>query len=378
MKKIAFITHSFHQKTRSAHIYADEFFDKDSYLSDYFYIDDWSPDSAGPDQIIEGYDIVVIVQLMSLNILKKIKCDNIVFIPMYDFSHSWDAFKWLECVNLKILTPIKKIHDLLCGMGLNSFYFKYYPEVGEWLPGDPAAVFLWQRISTISLRTTLHLLKNFHIDRLFLHRVVDPGFEFFLPSPRIVRKYNIQLSEWFEKKEQYLDIVKKSGLYIAPRLSEGGASAFIDAMKMGKVVVAHNDAAMNEYIIHNETGLLYDAHAVRPLDPDTVDLPAIQKNAWESVSLGRRAFRDSVPNILDFIESKNKSLMSGKLYSALSHLRHEKETLIDSLENAVFNAVNIRWYTLWGLVRKERLVRIYHRLRRRFRSLVLYVQYRIG
>ena len=163
MKKVAFITHSFHKKSKSVNILAEEIFNKEIFLTDFFYIDDWTLSPTGLNEDIIGYDIVVIIQLISLDIISKIKCKNIVFLPMYDFSYSWDIFKWLECINLKILSSTKKLHDKLCDIGLNSYYFKYYPEPLEYIPGDLKKLFLWQRVNDINIKTTLQLLNNFPI-----------------------------------------------------------------------------------------------------------------------------------------------------------------------------------------------------------------------
>lgn len=305
MKKVAFLTHSFHKKTKSANIYAEEIFDKKNFLVDYYYIEFTELGLALYDGVIEGYDVVVIVQLISLEILSKIKCDNIIFIPMYDMSVSWDALKWLECASLKILSPTKQLHDSLCQLGLNSFHIKYYPEPDDFMPGDLTKIFLWQRVNVINIKTTLKLLTYYPVKQIHLHKAIDPYHVFVEPSLEEFEKYNIVFSDWFEERQQYLDIIKETGIYIAPRIMEGGASAFIDAMKMGKIVIAHNDAAMNEYIVHNETGFLYDVNNVEPINFDTIDLALIQKNAYQSVREGRLAWRKSIPGILNFIATKS-------------------------------------------------------------------------
>lgn len=361
MKKIAFITHSYHKKTHSVNIYAEEMFNKKNYLVDYFYIEDWTLNACGLNHDIEGYDVVVILQTISLEILRKVKCENIVFMPMYDFSCDWDTFKWLECFNLKILCMTKALHNKLTEIGLNSFYAKYYPEPLDYLPGDPKKIFLWQRINDINITTTLKLLSNFPIDSVHIHKAVDPYHRFIEPSSKIVKEYNIKFSEWFEKKQEYTDILKDVGIYIAPRLMEGGAAAFIDAMRMGKVVIANNAAAMNEYITHNETGLLYDAANVQPIDFSSIDFNRIQKNAYESVKAGRLAWRRSIPEILNFFESKKNVVLQTRTLNAIhesrEHLNKELVNLSKKIQKVEMELMNSRWHhfgklTLEGKIRK--------------------------
>ncbi|MDP3561822.1 MAG: glycosyltransferase [Legionellaceae bacterium] len=362
MKKIACITHSFHQKTKSAHLYPEEIFGKTDYSIDYYYVDDWSLHSVGLHEPIIGYDIVIIVQLISLEILNKIQCDHIVFIPMYDFSCTWDAFKWFECTQINILSPTKKIHDIACQMGLNSHYIQYYPAPAEYLPGDLKKVFLWQRINDININTVLQLLNPFPIDQIYLHHVPDPGHIAIEPSHEDILKYNITISTWFENKNDYLDILDGAGIYMAPRLKEGGGSAFIDAMKKGKVVIAHNDGAMNDYITHNETGLLYDAHNPQALNVEPQDFVRIQQNAYQSVLDGRVRWQKSIPQIIDFMYQKRPSISDQSLLAARNYremLRQEHDVLKQKLEHAEHILQHDRWYNFGQLSHIEKMKKLF-------------------
>ncbi len=365
MKKIAVVTHSFHQKSKSINILVDEIFSKENFSIDYIYIDEWTTDPIGPNENIQGYDIVVVVQLISLEILSKIKCDNVIFIPMYDLSHSWDIFKWLDCLNLKILSLTKTMHIKLCALGFNSYYIKYYPEPAEFIPGDTDKLFLWQRTNKINIKTTLQLLNRFPISNIHLHKSIDPYQTFIEPSAEEIKKYNIVLSDWFADKNDYLDIIKKAGLYMAPRLLEGGAAAFIDGMKMGKVVIANNDAAMNEYIIHNETGLLYDANDIQPFDFAAIDLARIQKNAYASIKEGHAAWRKSIPDILEFIHSNAKTDVY-TLYKTLTHVRtaqyslkQDNLELTQKLQQTELIIKDSKWHNFGKLSSKEKVLKAF-------------------
>lgn len=371
MKKVALLTHPYHKKTKSANILAEEIFDKKDFLVDYYYIQFTESSSLIFDEVIEGYDIVILMQLISPEILSKISCDNIVFIPMYDMSVSWNVYKWLECANLKILSFTKKMHGVLSQLGLNSYYIKYYPEPDEFMPGDPKNIFLWQRINSINIHTTLKLLSNHTIKQIHLHKAIDPYHTFKEPSKEEIERYNIVFSGWFKDRNKYLEIIKNTGVYMAPRTMEGGASAFIDAMKKGKIVIAHNDAAMNEYIIHNETGFLYDINNIEPIHFDSIDLIKMQKNAYQSIREGRDAWRKSIPDILNFIATDNSIYIPDAIVKAVQEqsfeqnynvLLQEKVRLEEQLTSTVqaFNQLQEDpWYQFGKLSKKDKFLNFF-------------------
>jgi glycosyltransferase involved in cell wall biosynthesis len=47
-------------------------------------------------------------------------------------------------------------------------------------------------------------------------------------------------------------------VFVAPRRFEGIGLSFLEAMARGQVVIAENNATMNEYIVHDVNGLLYE------------------------------------------------------------------------------------------------------------------------
>lgn len=355
MKDVAVVTHSFHQKSRSACMLAEQILGGEGFNIHYYYVDDWTTHTTGLQEDIVGYDVVLMIQLISIPLLNRIKCNNIVFMPMYDYSYTWDVFKWLECINLKILSPIKKMHQYLSDLGFNSHYFKYYPEPESFSPGDLKRVFLWQRINHINIHTTVQLLKSLPIQHIHLHQAVDPGHLFQAPTSQEISRYKITFSHWLEDQHDYLELIKPSGIYIAPRLMEGGGAAFTDAMKMGKVVIAHHDSAMNDYITHGETGFLYDAHEIKPIDVDAMDLSQIQKNAYENVQEGRKAFLNARGNLLDFIVSPPKTLLSHHLLHTIQKTRTTLQQKEDKLVQVEQLLQHDRWYRLGQLSWKGKL-----------------------
>jgi hypothetical protein len=373
-KKIACITHSFHAKTKSANIYMDELFGSAQHTVDYYYISDWalSPEAYDLKEDLIGYDVVFIIQLISIKILQKIKCDRIIFIPMYDFSLSWNVFKWLECVGVKILSPSRKLHDIASQYGLHSHYIKYYPKPLAFCPGDVRKIFLWQRTNTININMVLEVLRAFQIDRAYIQNTVDPDYASITPNEESIARCQFTYLGWFEDKQKYWDLMREIGLYIAPRMQEGGASAFIDAMSMGKVVLAHDDATMNEYITHGQTGLLYNASSPQPLDIESFDLAEIQENAYQSVHDGWVSWRNSIPEIMAFIEGGNINhvphSIDTPLYKMQTALCQEYATLETTLETKHHHLMEAfqkleaiqddMWYQFGRLSKKRKVLKL--------------------
>ena len=77
----------------------------------------------------------------------------------------------------------------------------------------------------------------------------------------------------------------------------------IEAMTMGKVVVAPDHPTTNEYISHQKNGLLYDIHDLKPLNFSSAKTIAIQ--AREDSLLGFENWKRESKELLDFIDLQN-------------------------------------------------------------------------
>ena len=74
-----------------------------------------------------------------------------------------------------------------------------------------------------------------------------------LPAELEVEK----ISGWLSA-EELARRIRDADFYLAPRLQEGIGFSFLEAMALGKPILGHNDATMNEYVIEGETGHLFD------------------------------------------------------------------------------------------------------------------------
>ena len=310
MKKIALITHSYHKFTKSGQIYADEIFgDKSKFKIDYFFNDEWNGNSKFEkfNSKIDGYDLVLIVQLISSTLLKNINCKNIVFVPMYDHSRNWGMNEWLHVKGLKILSPSTGIYKALRKFGLNSLKIKYYPEPDEYREQDFSKIFFWNRVQTLDYKMILTLFKKYKFTNLNIHNNHDPNHTPIQPSFTEINDYNITFSDWFEHRRDYLKFLDSFGIYIAPRPFEGDGAAFIDSMKKGKIVIAPNNHPYTDYIDQYTNGILYNLSDPEEIEFKNLDLKEISFQAHNSVVEGRKNWVNSLPEIHDYIFNNESS-----------------------------------------------------------------------
>lgn len=300
MKKIVFIAHSYHKKTHSYDFifsYLKEFYDVDIVFDEYWETGkqiDWA-------SFDESYNAVVIFQMFpSEKNLSLITNKNIVYIPMYDHVAKWKFEDWLLCKNIKIVSFSSTLHKKLICWGFNSVSVKYFVEPNDFCPGNTNEVFFWQRKTKLNINTVKKILgdENF---KIHIHKAVDPGSEFILPSKADEQKYNITYSEWFESKNEAREVMKNKGIYISPRFTEGIGMSFLEAMAMGKLVIANNRATMNEYIVNGKTGYLCNLKYPRKLKLENIE--QIQKNTYEYAKEGYKNWLVQREEIVKLIET---------------------------------------------------------------------------
>lgn len=215
---------------------------------------------------------------------KLITYRHAAFFPMADGAPSiHKPEKWYPYRRFNIISFSKALYKQLREAGYQAHYFQYYPQparIDEW--GNPDSVFLWARREAINIDTVQRLLESGDAKHVHVHKVPDPGETFAEPHPKC--KLRFTYSTWFADREDLDQVIQSSACYMAPRPREGIGMSFLEAMAMGRCVIAPNTTTMNEYIKHGVNGLLYDLDKPQPLG--TFDTRKIQKNAAESIHHG--------------------------------------------------------------------------------------------
>ena len=298
-KRMLFVDHAFHAHTRSADFITDLL--AEEYIIDLVYLDPeniHTSDSFG-SVIQKRYDCVIIWQLMpSLNWLKKfVSWDKISFFPMYDAIPPLINPIWQEYRSTKIISFSKTLQKALCARGFDAKYIQYFPEpqsVSEL--GTVDSVFYWQRVHNLPFQSIIDTIKN-DISKIHIHTSLDPHH----CAVNITTDKPITHSTWFDTKEEMYQKILESAIYIAPRLSEGIGMSFLEAMAMGRCVIAPNYPTMNEYIKNGKTGFLYDLDTISNLK--IKDVRKIQENTLDYMKKGYRSWIKNRKKILKWIQS---------------------------------------------------------------------------
>lgn len=300
MKKLLYIGHAYHNKTKST-AFLKEMFRRD-FDVDIFDFDPYADDMQTHFLPLKGkrYDVVVIFQIMpELDKLRQyLSFQHCAFFPMYDGVPSRDNPIWYQYRDVNIINFSKTLHDELKSLGFSSYYFQFFPKpikVTNW--GNEKSVFFWQRINNINIDTVGKLIDLGKMKHIHMHHAIDPGHEFMEPLESIAKKTTH--STWFDTREDMQKQMQKSAVYIAPRMYEGIGMSFLEAMAMGRCVIAPNYPTMNEYIVNGENGILYDLNNPQPVDLS--DIRAIQKRAEKYIQAGYKQWSAEKSKIVDLL-----------------------------------------------------------------------------
>ena len=320
MKKALFIGHSYHLKTKSS-IFLLEILQRDYDITE-AYIDPMFPISYEKLKVDRGchFDLLVIWQVMPHieELQKLITWDFSVFFPMYDHYKGMNGFYdevWKGYTNFTIICFSKALYKDAIRAGFDAKYIQYYPKprpFSQW--GDEKGIFFWQRISSLNIGTLVKAVQNLQINHLHFHKAIDPGHKI-LPITAYGKEVqtfmqNIQTSDsvWFKDKSRLIDEICKYSLYMAPRYYEGIGMSFLDAMALGRCVIAPDTPTMNEYITNGVNGLLFpwDEFLGIPEAITSTQLPIreLQANAIRSIQDGYTQWEERKYDILRWCKQK--------------------------------------------------------------------------
>ena len=298
--KLLFIDHECHKKTRSAEFFLDvvrKAFDVEEHYYSHYY-------QTGAWKVAKDCDVAVIWEFPISRWKFFFHGKRNVFVPMYD--NEWASYwqwKRIAWSGMGVISFSDKVtaHARRCGVK-NILDVRYFPDpaVLSQEKGDPKRVFLWERGE---------------IDRSIAEILFPPSEGYVL---------DIKGAGELLDRDAYLERMSKCGIVIAPRRKEGIGMAFLEAMAMGKCVVAHDDATMNEYIKDGENGVLFNA-----CDPRTISNASVMRvlgnvgksavelrTRWMTESNSVSAFVESLPPCRPSLVNRLKMALSYPLYIA--------------------------------------------------------------
>lgn len=309
-QKLAFIDHSFHRESRATDFLV-------ALLNKRFQVDvSWDEGwRQGPrvnlEKIAEqGYNPVVFFQVAHYPAkeLRFLQDRDVVVFPMFDYRPAlFDEFlrRCGQLGRVKFVNFCRTQHEKLSRLGFASRHFQYFPsplpEAGIKSDARGLTGFFWQRTGRLSWKHIRALIGPADFRHIHLHLAPDPpGCEPVLPDAKEMARFGISISRgWSLQKEDYLALVKEADVFFAPRVSEGIGMSFLEALAMGKCVVAADRPTMNEYLAHGRNGLLFNPNRPVPLDFSRVE--EIAARGRISLLEGHERWLDAQEELLDFI-----------------------------------------------------------------------------
>lgn len=305
MKRILYIDHIYHIKTRSSNFFLDII--KNSFDVVCVYQD---PEKTLDLTIIanaQNIDGVIIWQLDYLAPIFLAMGIPTTVIPMYDGSANMPALHWLSARGAQFINFSITLHERIRLTGGRSLLVKYFPEpMAQRKPEDFTTLrgFFWQRQpeSGINVEMVDKLIGD-ELSSLHMHDVSDSGkADTSLTQLIASSRYKITASKWFSSPTDYQNVLQRCNVFFSPRPSEGIGMAFLEAMASGMCVIGHDLPTHNEYIANWINGVLF--HKDLDQRANIKKMAAeLGSSAWHTVRDGRREWLKSIPRIIEAIKS---------------------------------------------------------------------------
>jgi hypothetical protein len=312
--KLAFIDHSFHKKTKASD------FLRDILIADFEIVDIWDESWMGKKPVTakyinqQGFDYVLFFQsLTPITELRNIEAE-IIWVPMYDDVIFHTKLFWLSLtiLNVKIISFSKTLSERMRKINPEVLSLQYFLDPISFAATETSNepnVFFWQR-TNFGFNDVKKLLGNKQINQFILKLDTDPGYKEIEPSSNDIEKYSIKIIRGNLEKSDYMEMIRSSNVFIAPRKYEGIGMSFLEAMTLGLAVIATDNPTMNEYIIHNKTGFLFSSAK----SIDISDFKIIGENARSYCENGFKEWEKDKNGIIPFIKNKHMQARNGNLF----------------------------------------------------------------
>lgn len=299
-KKALYIGHSYHKKTQSTEFLKELL--EESYDVDYCSFDPYTGEYHEDTFICaKGYDYLICFQVMPVRIFldQKYSYKKGVLFPMYDAAVELADEGWNEFKDFLIISFSKKLCLKLSGLGIECKYIQFFPQpFPQYEKGEEDSVFFWQRRENINLDTLNCVLAGNEIKHIKLHIAMDPE-QVYTPCDNALKAEIIE-TKWFGEKELLLKEMESCSLYMASRRYEGIGMSFLEAMAMGRCVIAPNEGTMDEYIQDGVNGYLYDWENKQSIFLSNI--PKLQERAYQTIVEGYQKWCQERKNIVKWID----------------------------------------------------------------------------
>tara|TARA_B100000963_G_scaffold361633_1_gene398289 strand:- start:2196 stop:3233 length:1038 start_codon:yes stop_codon:yes gene_type:complete len=317
-KRLAYIDYWSHKHTRSGDFLRE-------LLSEKFEITDfwWKEKEKIPFNEINEYEYIFFFHVFfPYQIMKKFKNKKIMWAPMYDalnFKNSFfEAIFWkqMSSLGIKILKFSNKISKSIGKEKIESLNLNYFlkPEFGSQTDEySKLNIFFWDR-GRIKIDEWLKLFNKNEINKIVYFPKPDPGEH--INNEQYIKikdEYNFELIEKkFMPKNEFINLMKKCNVFIAPRKKEGIGIAMVEAISRGIYVVGYNDSTMNEYIKDNKIGFIFDENTRDKLNSEYIikNYEYRKKNSEKSYNI----WKIEKEKIISLLEKENMKINKISFY----------------------------------------------------------------
>lgn len=235
-----------------------------------------------PPEEVAAADVIVFWEFLPSRFALGVPGKRCLFVPMFD--NEWGS-KWLwrrlAHAGMSVISFCRAVsrHAKACGIQtLLDVQFAFDPSKFENMHGNPRVALFWDR------------------------GVIDPGKVRTMFAPGTLDKLIVY--NQFVPREEYLEMIREVGVYVAPRFAEGIGMSFLEPLAMGKCVIAHDAPTMNEYIRDGENGILCDLHAPRQITAR--ELNTVHGRATQSAAALYERWLKDEQLILEFVDEVTK------------------------------------------------------------------------
>lgn len=302
MKKVLFVDHQFHNKTRSADFFVDILCS--AFHVQHYYLEPERFPDEGVLNAAAHADIVILWQMDFLAPVFSAMGKPVIVAPMFDGSGGMPELHWLFARKARFFNFSIVLNERIRMAGCKTMLLRYFPEPADEakLPRfDKFNAFFWQRRPDHGMDFRLiDTLLGDDLDSLHLHNAPDISGDYIPTVPNETR-YSFTQSTWFKDKAGYAACLEQANVFVAPRVAEGIGMALLEAMAAGKLVLAHSAPTNSEYIHNWFNGILFDKNAPSPI-PIREHASQLARAGWRTVVEGRKQWIASQPAIIDWVD----------------------------------------------------------------------------
>lgn len=188
---------------------------------------------------------------------------------MYDNLNLSDNYwKKIKYLNIRILSFSKPVKNLSKKYNCDHIDLKYALNIlkGKTVNKKKVKIFFWFR-NNFFTKDWIKFFNKDKVDEIIYFKCPDPGKKAEKIKADDLKNFNFKIiNKDFLPKKTYLNLIRNCDVFVSPRKQEGIGMSFLEALSMGKYIVANNDSTMNEYINNNKIGFLIDQNTKKKIN----------------------------------------------------------------------------------------------------------------